>query len=331
VSANDILTLAVAAAAVAVPLVALFISNHADRRAARSALTDLSLKISERTAAYDDLDANNRFAPSREIEMLVLQAEYLMQSLTTRRRVLFPESSVATTLAMALDKINDFWWSDKHWQKAAETADAYFRVLICSYWGAALIRRRALTQGRDIVDKALEKLPTDAADTSNATETCIIRGDICLSMAESDNAEAGKWLARAKTEYGNIPQDDDRYMAYVPGGNAWLNLNGRALSGANLTSADLTGAGLTSADLSNAGLAGADLSNANLTGADLTSADLTSADLSKADLTDANLTDADLTGVELTGAILSETAACPDGWMRDPDSGRLERVSPPPT
>lgn len=136
-SINDGLTLIVAAAAVMVPLAALFISNHVDQRAARSTLTDLTLKISQLTAAYDDLAVDKRFAPSREIETLVLQAEFLIRRLTTRRRVLYPQSSVAATLAMALDKVNDFWWSDKYWPIAAEAAEDHFKIITSSYWGAA--------------------------------------------------------------------------------------------------------------------------------------------------------------------------------------------------
>ena len=154
-SVNDVLTLIVAAAAVAVPLAALFISNHVDERAARSTLTDLTLTISKRVAAYDDLAADKRFAPSREIETLVLQAEFLIRRLTTRRGALYPQSSVATTLAMALDKVNDFWWSDKYWPVADQAADDHFKVITCGYWAAALCRRGAFTEGRKVINDAL--------------------------------------------------------------------------------------------------------------------------------------------------------------------------------
>ncbi|MGA3155641.1 MAG: pentapeptide repeat-containing protein [Streptosporangiaceae bacterium] len=228
-SANDVLTLVIAVAAVAVPLAALLISNRVDQRASRSALTDLALKISDRTTAYDDLPAGKRFPPSREIEMLVLQAEYLMQRLTTRarKRALFPESAVATTMAMALDKVNDFWWSDQYWPKAAATADAYFHALICSYWGEALIRRGAVTEGRKVVRGALDALPSATADT------CIVKGDICLGLTEWDNDEAGAWVASARAEYESIPAGARLTDA---------DLTGASLAGAVLTGADLTGA-----------------------------------------------------------------------------------------
>ncbi len=302
-SANDVLTLVIAVAAVAVPLAALLISNRVDQRASRSALTDLALKISDRTTAYDDLPAGKRFPPSREIEMLVLQAEYLMQRLTTRarKRALFPESAVATTMAMALDKVNDFWWSDQYWPKAAATADAYFHALICSYWGEALIRRGAVTEGRKVVRGALDALPSATADT------CIVKGDICLGLTEWDNDEAGAWVASARAEYESIPAGDDRYKMYAPGGHAYLNFTGKDLSGASL--------------------AGADLAGASLAGVSLAGADLTGARLTDADLTGASLAGAVLTGADLTGAIIGPDDEPPEGWTGDPGSGRHRRAS----
>ena len=109
------------------------------------------------------------------------------------------------------------------------------------------------------------------------------------------------------------------------------------LRGANLNIANLRGARLCGADLSGADLTGADLSSAILTGADLVIAILTSADLHNADLRNAILTDADLTGAglssaglsgaHLAGTIYPETEPIPDGWVRDPGSGRLRRAS----
>ena len=123
------------------------------------------------------------------------------------------------------------------------------------------------------------------------------------------------------------------------------------LTGANLTRAKLNGAYLRDANLSRADLGDADLTGANLTGAnltgakltltyhtlanpdvtilagaDLTEADLAEADLTEADLTGANLTGANLTGANLTGATFSEDQPVPEGWLRDPDSGRLRRA-----
>jgi uncharacterized protein YjbI with pentapeptide repeats len=139
-------------------------------------------------------------------------------------------------------------------------------------------------------------------------------------------------------------------------------LSGADLIGADLTHADLTHADLTHADLTHAvlpqarlesaGLAGAKLIGAHLNDADLTRASLARADLTGAhlrgtklietNLTEANLTEAVLTGavlartvfyladlsrVDLTNAQLSGDMPTPNGWIRDPGSGRLRRAS----
>ena len=255
-STNDVLTLVIAAVAVVVPGVALVISNRVDARSARATLTDMTLRISKQTAAYEKLLQPLKWEPAQEIETLVRQAEYLMDRLTVRfprRKTLFPESSVAATLAWALDQVNDFWWADKHWRTAAGAADPFLRMSACSYWGQALCRRCDFRQARTVVTGALEQLP--AADAN----TCIVKGDICLSMAQWDLAWAGKWVAKARNAYSDMPKSDGRYDTYLPGGKPWLNLSGAILASAQLRNADLTNADLTNADLANADLANADL------------------------------------------------------------------------
>jgi Pentapeptide repeats (8 copies) len=140
--------------------------------------------------------------------------------------------------------------------------------------------------------------------------------------------------------------------------NANLNsgrLDGTSLKGADLNSASLTGAILAGANLKGArlndtdlrmavfedanlsgasavgaNLNGANLTGANLTGANLFGANLDGADLFGADLTGANLAVANLTGANLTRAKWPLSVTVPDGWVRDPDSGRLERASKQP-
>jgi uncharacterized protein YjbI with pentapeptide repeats len=119
-------------------------------------------------------------------------------------------------------------------------------------------------------------------------------------------------------------------------------LTGVNLSGANLGHADLTSAILADANLADAYLTGANLgeavltwavltraylTDANLAGAQLFSVDLTDADLTRADLTGADLTGADFAGADLTAAIWPSRVAIPDGWERDPSSGRLRRAN----
>jgi hypothetical protein len=45
----------------------------------------------------------------------------------------------------------------------------------------------------------------------------------------------------------------------------------------------------------------------------------------RADLTGADLTGSDLTDADLTGARYPQAAPIPEGWVRDEDSGRLNR------
>lgn len=109
------------------------------------------------------------------------------------------------------------------------------------------------------------------------------------------------------------------------------SLNGANLTGADLSDANLHGANLIGANLTNTYLRGVDLTDAflpmaNLSGANLDRANLTNASLTGADLSDANLTDAVFNGAQLDGATFAEDQPVPDGWLRDPGSGRLRRV-----
>jgi hypothetical protein len=292
--------LIVGVATVAVPFAAVVISNRVDERSTRSALSDLTLKIGKRMAAYEVLAPDKRFMPSREIETLVLQAEFMMRRLTVRGRARYPRSSVATTLALALDKVNDFRWSDTYWSIAAESAEGDFRAIVSGYWGAALCYRGQVTKGRAVVNKALDELSPDDGDSR------IVKADACLNMAQWDKTNAVGWLESARREYQDIP-DPERHEAYAPHGVPVLTLRGYDFSDANLKEAKLGGA--------------------DLTGASLAGADLTGADLTGAILTDADLTGAVLAGANLTGAVIGQTAAAPGGWVRDEESGRLSQAS----
>ena len=53
-SLNDLVTAILALAAVLVPFAALIISDAVDKRASRSTLTDLAVKINQKAAAYFD-------------------------------------------------------------------------------------------------------------------------------------------------------------------------------------------------------------------------------------------------------------------------------------
>lgn len=99
------------------------------------------------------------------------------------------------------------------------------------------------------------------------------------------------------------------------------------LGRANLAGGALDQADLTDADLNRASLTGASLFHANLVRVDLTGADLTNADLSTADLTDANLIGVKLMGADFSDSKFSLDATIPEGWERNPSSGRLRRPS----
>jgi Pentapeptide repeats (8 copies) len=123
--------------------------------------------------------------------------------------------------------------------------------------------------------------------------------------------------------------DADLTFAYLAG----TTLTSANLAGADLNFANLRGARLDGAHLTNAHLTGADLRHANviqahLTGADLTLAVLANTDLRSADLRDADLTFADLRSADLTGALWPPSAIVPEGWQRDPATGRLKRSEP---
>ena len=323
--ANDVFTLLLAAAGVAGSLAAIFIGAQVDLRATRSTLTDLTLRISRQTAKYDDAAADKQFGQSREIETLVLQAEFVAYRLRPRwyrRQALFPHSSVAATLAMALEKVSDFWWADRHWDAAVTAADDRFKVVASSYWGAALCARGELEQARSVVRTALQGLPSDEGNN------CLVKADACLTMAQWDRGRAVNWLDEAGREYLAIPEPERR-EAYAPGGIPALTLEGDVFSDANLRQACLTGANLKNATLTRACLSGAnltraDLSEADLSGADLSGADLAGARLGGAVLTDANLTGTVLTGADLSGAMLGQGAQVPEGWHRDEQTGLLE-------
>jgi hypothetical protein len=132
----------------------------------------------------------------------------------------------------------------------------------------------------------------------------------------------------ATTVIGRRDTRRDRQQIDLAGANlTHANLAHANLAWAILAWEDLTGAILAWADLTGAVLARADLSGANLSGANLTWANLADADLTGAKFTDPLIdidqNETNLNGANLTGAKASQGVPLPDGWVRDPDSGRL--------
>ncbi len=163
-------------------------------------------------------------------------------------------------------------------------------------------------------DAAHDRQPIDLADThlarANLTDADLTDADLTGAIL------TGAILIQAHLASAHLTGADlaDAHLARAD------------LTGADLTSADLSGAGLTQAHLADAGLADAHLADAHLASADLTGADLADADLKGADLTDADLTGADLTGADLSRALWLQESPAPEGWVRDPGSGRLRRA-----
>jgi hypothetical protein len=229
-SLNDLVTAIVALTAVLVPFAALVISDAVDKRAARSTLTDLAVKINKKAAAYDKLFAATQSAQAaadrvqnkgnddlytrvKELEMLVSQADFLVNRLKpgviTRwipqlgRRPRYP-SSVAITLAQALESAEDPWWADRYWRMGIETHDPHERAWAYTYWAVALCGRYEYKCARKKVAEGLEGF------TSQTADACIFRGDIYATIIpfDSDNSE---WSADALREYRATPKNDEQY------------------------------------------------------------------------------------------------------------------------
>jgi hypothetical protein len=212
ISVNDIITAVLALGAILVSVVALVINHIAGKRAAVSALTDLTLKVSKRAAAYADLceGSDEQFHKAQDIEALIRQADYLVQQLGPRfpsSRLPFPET-VAITLAEALERVVDPWWADSYWLIAASTSNPYFRAKTTGYWGLALWDRREYERSRRKTQEAVDGL------TLPTTDAYIVRGNICLQMGVRDPGSACDWFGRARQEFGKI-QEDERKQMYL--------------------------------------------------------------------------------------------------------------------
>ncbi|OGT19967.1 MAG: hypothetical protein A2V90_07850 [Gammaproteobacteria bacterium RBG_16_57_12] len=94
---------------------------------------------------------------------------------------------------------------------------------------------------------------------------------------------------------------------------SYSNLSGASLSNAKLYNANLVGVTLRKANLQGAKLKGANMSYAILQGADLSNAMLWNVDLSNADLQGANLQAADLYNARLDNAIWVDGRVCQTG------------------
>lgn len=230
-SVNDLVTVIVAAAAVAASIVGIVISNAVDKRATRSALTDLAVSINEKTVAYEqqagkieaakdeaELARSKQegvlFVRMKEIEMLAGQADFLVDRIKPgffarripplARRPRYPQS-VAVTLAQALELVADPWWADRYWDIGVQTGDDHFRALTYKYWGMALCGRCEYRRARAVIDKGLSIVSSEAA------AECIFRGEICAGMIDFDPDKAECWRTAALDEYGKVARSNELY------------------------------------------------------------------------------------------------------------------------
>jgi hypothetical protein len=205
-SLNDVVTAAIALAAVAVPLVALYIGAAASRRAARSSLTELTLRIGEKAAKFD-ADAPTAFALYTDIWVMAREAD----DIRTQLRNKFPES-VGVKIAQALELGNDWTYADRYWELASQTADPMFRARTMSFWALALFTRGDQERGRSMTKAAVEGL------TLTSVDAAVFRGDTYRYMGERDPEHALRWFTMAKERFEAIPASDGR----LQWGFGWL-------------------------------------------------------------------------------------------------------------
>lgn len=196
-SLNDIVTAAIALAAVAVPAVAIYLGVATSRRAARSSLTELTLRIGEKAAGYNN--ASDTWAVYLDIWVLARQADDIRKQLRNK----FPES-VGVKIAQALELGNDWAYADRYWELASQTADPMFRAKTRSFWALAVFWRGEKDRGRKMTEDAVEGLTLSSVDAD------VFRGDTYRFMGEKDPRYALSWFTKASAEFDKIPVTDGR-------------------------------------------------------------------------------------------------------------------------
>jgi uncharacterized protein YjbI with pentapeptide repeats len=150
-------------------------------------------------------------------------------------------------------------------------------------------------------------------------------------------------LTSADFQYADLTSAIFRYADLRKACLRETNLTHASLQDVNLTGADLLDARLHSASFANVEFNGANLTMADFTGASLREANLTGAILGPTAVEPTDVPEADwvVVGLQyefarrletkfndanLTDALFPLDAAVPDGWVRDPSSGRLRRT-----
>jgi tetratricopeptide (TPR) repeat protein len=228
-SSNDWVTALLALAAVIVSVVAIFINDAVDKRAARSSLTDLAVTINQKAASYDKLNNSTETASAaadyartkgtddlytlnKELEMLVGQAEFLINRLRrgptswlpVRREDRSPyPPSVNVTLAQALESAEDPWWAERYWKMAVDNSDPHWAARAYAYWAMALCNRYKYRSAQEKVTEALREFPPKDTDAR------IFRGDIYASVIPFEPRNTD-WRDKALAEYRAIPPGDEQ-------------------------------------------------------------------------------------------------------------------------
>ncbi len=200
-SLNDVLTIIVATAAVGASLLALWINDSVDKRSARSALTELTVRVNQKAAVYERIrNADKQYKALLELTVLLRQADELVDRLGRH----FPES-VGITLAQALELLGNSWWADRYWALAATTPDPYFRVYTVSYWANALWARGE----HEAAWAKMDEVPALLKDRSPYGR--LVRGDNYLAMGKlvaseppDDARPASHWFNLARQEYDGL-------------------------------------------------------------------------------------------------------------------------------
>lgn len=233
-----------------------------------------------------------------------------------------------------------------HLQAARETARAQLLTLGAGLFavGALWFTARNLSLSRegqvtDRYTKAIEQLGSDKLDVRIGGIYALER--VALDSAK-DHPTVIEVLAAFIREHSHeqwplprSPGDTPQHMTR-PDAQAAITVLGRRNSQHDRKNRrrqpepiDLTGSNLSRAKVRLADLSNVLLTNALVTHADFTGSNFDGTDLTGADFRDANLTEVlwypdCFQGADLTDAKYSARRE-PDGWIRDPDSGKLKR------
>jgi uncharacterized protein YjbI with pentapeptide repeats len=312
-------------------------------RATNQATIDAAMAATDKTIAAAHADIHNTLDTTREGQFADRYGKAIEQLGSDNLDIRV--GGIYALEGIAID-------SSKHHPTVMEVLAAFIRRHSSDQWPLPDATEAEITERTTRPDVQAAVTVIGRRQTRNDQQPINLIG-ANLTRANLTQAKlAGARLAGADLAHADLTEAD---LAHADLVNA--QLSGANLTNADLTHADLTLARLTGANLPYAKLASAGLARANLTGARLNDADLTRASLARADvsgarlrgtdLTETNFAESNLTGAKLTGATVTRTVfyranltetdltnarwsqdvPVPDGWIRDPVSDSLRRVS----